>query len=476
MAEHHAQRLILTLAPLLLLLALVAGATPHTRAAVPGATGSPLYAQHPCTAVMDAPAPTARMLTQLIGGSEVTEVASGVGNGAAWDQVHFWSGLTGYVLATDLASTPPAQSDEGVCTFPGLPDTTSAPTLPSPGPWPIDAAGQMRAPAALLAAPDAIAFPLDSFAAGQAVHISEWAADPSGNPWYHVSADNTAGWLPVTSVQLDEPSPASRLVGLRPIWQPVAGKGIWFTNYLPHHSDVDALVRAAQLAGLTHLYAEVAISQYGFYGRNTLDRLLPAAHAAGIKVIAWVYPTLADVASDVRLTQQVATYRAPNGDRADGIAADIEEVTTEPAVYAYGQMVRTLLGPDELLVASVLHPLTHAGYPYGAIGAFWNVVAPMDYWHGRRDHVYSPTEVRRFVTLSLTTVRAALGQDTALEETGQSYDMYTDDGAGGSDAPTASELTADLASIRHAGGIGASYFDWQTMTQAEWQVLSSAAW
>jgi hypothetical protein len=54
--------------------------------------------------------------------------------------------------------------------------------------------------------------------------------------------------------------------------------------------------------------------------------------------------------------------------------------------------------------------------------------------------------------------------------------MYTDDGAGGSDAPTSSELRADLASVRHAGGIGASYFDWQTMTQAEWQVLSSAAW
>ena len=33
--------------------------------------------------------------------------------------------------------------------------------------------------------------------------------------------------------------------------------------------------QAAKLAGITHLYAEVAITQYGFYGQNTLDRLLP---------------------------------------------------------------------------------------------------------------------------------------------------------------------------------------------------------
>lgn len=474
MGRRRALPLALVLAALLLVLALApGGALPSHAAASP----APLaYAQHPCTAVMDAPSPSAHMLTQLIGGSEVTQITSGAGSDAEWDRVLFWSGITGYVRTSDLAFDPPAQAEEGVCTFPGLLDTVSDPLMPSPGPWPVQAAGHVRAPATLLGAPIASAFPLGSLGVGQAVTISEWAADPDGQPWYRVAAGAVGGWLPVASVQLDEPSAATRTVGITPIWQPVAGKGMWFTNYLPHHSDVDALVRAAQRAGLTHLYAEVAISQYGFYGGNTLDRLLPAAHAAGIKVIGWVYPTLSDVASDVRLTQEVATYRAPNGDRVDGIAADIEEVTTEQAVYTYGQMLRTLLGPDELMVASVFHPLTHAAYPYPAIAAFWNVATPMDYWHGRHDHAYTATEVQRFLTTSLTTVRAALGANTPIEETGQSYDMFTDDGVGGTDAPTPAELRTDLATVRQAGCIGVSYYDWQTMTQSQWQVLSTAVW
>jgi hypothetical protein len=54
--------------------------------------------------------------------------------------------------------------------------------------------------------------------------------------------------------------------------------------------------------------------------------------------------------------------------------------------------------------------------------------------------------------------------------------MYTDDGAGGGDAPTADELRTDLSAARHDSCVGASYFDWQTMTQSEWQVLSAASW
>jgi hypothetical protein len=452
---------------LLLVLSLGAGLAPVPRARA--SAGALLYAQHPCTAVMDAPSASAHMLSQLVGGSDMTLVAANLGASAAWDEVQFWSGITGYALARDLGAMPPPQSEEGSCTFPGLPDTTSSPLAPSTGPWLVQAQAQAQAPTSLLAAPDTSAFPLGSVGVGQTVQISQWAADQSGMPWYRVTSGNSVGWLPVTSVDVGAPANG-------PVGEAVSGKGMWFTNYLPHHSDVNAVVRAAQRAGLTHLYAEVAISQYGFYARNSLDRLLPAAHAAGIKVIGWVYPTLADVASDVRLTQAVATYRTPSGDQVDGIAADIEEVTTDPAVYAYGQTLRTLLGPNELLVASVLHPLTHPDYPYGAIGALWNVVAPMDYWHGRHDHVYTAADVQRFLTTSLTTLRAAIGRATAIEETGQSYDMYTDDGSGGTDAPTATELRTDLATVRQAGCIGASYFEWQTMTQSEWQVLSAAAW
>src|SRR5207245_676261 len=125
------------------------------------------------------------------------------------------------------------------------------------------------------------------------------------------------------------------------------------------------------------------ISKYGFYARNSLDRLIPAAHAQGIKVLAWVYPSLDNVSDDVRLSTMVATYRTPTGERPDGLVCDLEENATSGNVYAYGQVLRGILGPDTLLVAAVFHPFTRAGYPYGAVAASWNVLAPMDYWHSR---------------------------------------------------------------------------------------------
>jgi hypothetical protein len=446
-------------------------------AAARGQAGSLVYAQHPCTAVLDAPSTAGRLVTQLLGGSELTLVADqSAADGTGWAHVKLWSGLDAFVADADIKALPPSRPEEGVCAFPGLPDALADPLAPSPGPWPVVAHGVISVPLTLMNAPDAAAFPLVAVPIDRGVTITAWAADTGGRPWYHLVTADVTGWAPAAAIQLDQPDPATRLVGGVPISQLVAGKGMWFTNYLPHHSDVGAMVRAAKLAGLTHVYAEVATSTYGFYGRGTLDRLLPAAHAAGLNVIAWVYPYLNDVATDVRLTQEVAAYRSSTGDHVDGLATDVEETTTEEAVYSYGQLVRALVGPDMLLVAAVLHPLTHAGYPYDAIAANWNVVAPMDYWHGRQHHEYSAAATSRFVATSLTTVRAAVGARLPIEELGQAYDMYTDDGAGGSDAPSPVEMAADLQTARRLGCVGASYFEWQTTTQAEWQAITSAVW
>jgi exo-beta-1,3-glucanase (GH17 family) len=466
-------RIAFSVLPLpLLLLSLAMPVGPRTTSGTP----TYVYAQHPCTAVYAAPSTGAVLLTQLLGGSELTVAgARTTVDGVVWDHISLWSGLDAYVAASDVASTPPANAEEGNCAYPGLPDALAAPLSPQRGPWPLQAHGHVAVAGAVLAAPSADAFPVTEAALGTALSMSQWAGDAAGRPWYEVSIDATTGWIPASNVQVDEPSPATYKVNGVPVWEPAAGKGMWFTNYLPHHSDVDALVQAARLAGLTHLYAEVAVSTFGFYGQNTLDRLLPAAHAAGLKVIAAVYPYLNDIATDVRLTQEVADYRTPSGDRIDGILTDVEEVTTESAVYSYGQTLRAVLGPDLLLVADVLHPLADTGYPYGAIAASWNVIEPMDYWHGQHNHTYSAADTTRFVTTTLTTVRAAVGQ-MPIEELGQSYDMYTDDGTGGGDAPTAQEMTADLQAARAPGCIGVSYFEWQTATQAEWRALAAYDW
>ena len=446
------------------------------RATAPGR----LYAQNACTPVYASPSPGSTLMTQLIGGSQVTAVQALAASGASWELVRIWSGIQGYVLTGDMGPQPPDTPSEGDCAFPGLPDTPSAPIPADAGPAPFAHQGVAGNAATLYSRPDAGSLPLAALAVGAPIQTKAWTAGPGGMPWYQVTA-GASGWMSAVDVRLDAPDTATRVVNGAPIWTPVAGKGMWFTNYLAHHSDMDTLMRAAKQAGITHLYAEVAITQYGFYGRDSLDRLLPAAHREGISVIAWIYPTLADISADIRMTQSVFAYAGPHGERPDGYAMDIEEVDDAASVYAYGQVARALTGPDTLLVAAVFHPYAQTYYPYAAIATSWNVLAPMDYWHSRRGHAYSPQDVRTFVSNSLMTIRAstsALGAATplAIEELGQTYDMYSNDGVDTGNAPTGAEVAADLRTAKDYGCIGASFFEWQTASQDQWSAVAQFQW
>ncbi len=436
-----------------------------------------VYTQSPCVSVSTAPNTSAPLITQLLGGTDVTSL----GTASGWSHVRIWGGMEGYIPTNVLAPTPPARASEGNCVFPGVPDPQVDILPHDPGPFPLTASGATNGPATLFAWPSESAAPVSGLAGGVTVSISQWASDVGGRPWYHVAAVAETGWVWAGNIRLSQPDPATHEVNGKPVWAPVAGKGMWFTNYLTRHVDVTKLVTAAKAAGLTHLYAEVAITRYGFYAPISLDRLLPAAHAQGIAVIAWVYPTLANVSDDIRMSVRVANYVTPTGDRPDGLATDIEEVLDSGSVYTYGQLLRALLGPNELLVNSAMHPFTHASYSYAAVAASWNVMAPMNYWHSRADHAYTAAEVARFVTISVVTIRAAMlaagvSSPIPVEELGQTYDMYSDDGAGTAHNPSGTEITADLQTARALGCIGASYFEWQTATQAQWQALSAFAW
>ncbi len=442
------------------------------------APGALAYTQSPCAPVYTTASVSAPLITQLLGGTDVTMLA---GATPGWSHIRIWSRTDGYTPTPLLGAAAPATASEGNCAFPGVADPKPDVLPANNGPFSLSAQARTVAPTALYAWPDSSSPPLAGLAAGASLAIRQWASDSAGMPWYYAVTSAGAGWVMSADAHLNAPDPALNVVNGKPIWSPVAGKGMWFTNYLTRHADLTKLMADAKAAGVTHIYAEVAISQYGFYAPLSLNRLLPAAHAQGIALIAWVYPTLTNVAADVRMTQQVASYRTPSGDHADGIATDVEEVTDSASVYAYGQLLRGLLGPDTLLVDAALHPLTHAGYPYAAVAASWNVLAPMNYWHSHSSRSYGPQDVTSFVTTSVVTIRAAMqaggvAHPIPIEELGQMYDMFSSDGAGVAHNPSGAEITADLRVAKSLGCIGASYFEWQTATQSQWAALSSFQW
>jgi hypothetical protein len=467
---------------MVLVVATVAGLLRFGQSSDVRAAGPYLYAQKPCTNVYAQPSTSSTLLTQLLAGTELAGTDKQTAGGKTWQHVQFWGGLDGYIDAGSLGADYAKNPQSVDCTYPGIPEAIGTPIVTNHGPWILSATGKVATRATVFALPDDKSMPLAALPVGLPLTMTAWASDASGRPWYQVATAETKGqqgWIWSGSVQLDTPDPATHKVNGKPIWAPIAGKGMYFTNFLPRHSDTNAVVQAAKKDGITHIYAEVAITRYGVYGQKSLDRLLPVAHAAGIPVIAWIYTNLNNVTDDIRMTQQVWAYRTPTGDHADGLLMDVEEVTDTASVYTFGQVTRALLGPDVLFVASVFHPFARPGYPYGAIAASWNVIAPMNYWHSRQSKSYSADDVKNFVSTSIQTIRAAMAASgntpLPVEETGQTYDMFSGSGAG-SHEPTATEIKADMQTAKDLGCTGVAWFEWQTTTQSEWSAISDFTW
>jgi hypothetical protein len=123
---------------------------------------------------------------------------------------------------------------------------------------------------------------------------------------------------------------------------------------------------------------------------------LAAAHAAGIRVVGWYVPDYADLTRDVRRTLAIASYVSPAGERFDAIGIDSEYPLDVPSPSAWNQAVATHLarvraGTALPIVAITLPPVLMqdwpgpdpnrwATFPWPAIGADANAVAPESYW------------------------------------------------------------------------------------------------
>ncbi len=275
----------------------------------------------------------------------------------------------------------------------------------------------------------------------------------------------------------DHPSLGTAAVTLRTVPSAaaiVSGPGLWLT--FPDWRDTpDATILAeARRVGATHLYLEVATSADGFYGGRALDDLLGQAHAAGLAVVAWVYAALSAPEQDMALARQVAAYVTPAGDRADGLALDVEQELDPATVALYAASVRHDVGAGGLLVGITWAPQQKPSYPYAQLAASVNVLAPMDYWHTReQDDTYAATYT--WVRDSVAEVRALSGRPLApVEVIAQTFDWFSQDGQG-IFSPSADELAAARRAASDSGALGISYYRPATATPAEWAVMSGAA-
>ncbi|MGZ6792772.1 MAG: hypothetical protein ACXVFV_07445 [Mycobacteriales bacterium] len=241
----------------------------------------------------------------------------------------------------------------------------------------------------------------------------------------------------------------------------VRGKGLWATTFGRTPLDVAGLLATARRTGVRSVWVRTGGTRQGYYGDAFLPRLVPAAHAAGIAVVAWDFPTLSDPVADSRRARQALAAGA------DAFSPDVETPAegtflTSRRLALYLSLVRAAAGARPV-VATVPWPSEQRGaFPYAAFPAYADVFAPMDYWSCREPGAVVQRSVR------------VLGRLLPVAPVGQGYDMGPEGGRVGT--PSRAETLRFLDASRRAGAIGASLWTVEHAGPQQLDALGRYAW
>ena len=246
------------------------------------------------------------------------------------------------------------------------------------------------------------------------------------------------------------------------------GKGMWL--YVPEQiegGNVDALVARAQAVGITHVYVRTGSSRMGFYAQDYMNRLLPKAHAGGLRVYGWDFPYFDNWQDDVNRAVAAITYTTPDGHRLDGFSADIEtrsqgvKITPESA-RAYGTGLRRAVGTNYPLIATVPRPSPKlVTYPFAEVVEHFDAIAPMIYWlnrHAGPDAAEALTVLKAF--------------NKPLMPVGQAYNGGPEGGR--PEVPRREELLEFMRVSDQFGATSVSFWSWQHADQQAWDAVRDA--
>jgi hypothetical protein len=241
----------------------------------------------------------------------------------------------------------------------------------------------------------------------------------------------------------------------------VRGKGLWATPLGKRPLDVAGLVAQARRTHVRSIWVRTGGTRQGYYGDRFLPQLVAAAHAHGVRVIAWDFPFLSDPVADATRARQALAARV------DGFSPDVETAAegtrlTPRRVALYLSLVRTYAGKRPV-VATVPRPsAARRTYPYAAFRPYADAFAPMVYW--------SCLEPGALVQQSL----ARLSRLLPVAPVGQAYDMGSEGGRRGT--PSRQETLRFLDAARRAGAIGASLWTVEEAGPAQLRALADYRW
>jgi hypothetical protein len=266
-------------------------------------------------------------------------------------------------------------------------------------------------------------------------------------------------------------SPAQRAGGADDPVEPFRGLGAWIDIYDEEvYSDPEGTV--AELAG--HGVRTIYLQTTNYRRRGPIryphpaGRFLEAAHAEGMRVVAWYVPDFADMDRDFRWSMAAIGFASPAGERFDGFGLDIEVTSVSNdrlrarRVVRLSERIREAAGPSYPLAAIVPNPLRSPSYwpvfPDRALARIYDAYLPMTYWSY---HVGGESGAHDFVARAIAEVR----RDTAAP--GLPIHVI----GGIADGAPAADIRGFVRAAQEAGLVGASLYDVDTSTSEDWAGL-----
>ena len=239
----------------------------------------------------------------------------------------------------------------------------------------------------------------------------------------------------------------------------------------------EAAVARMRDLGVTTLYLET--SNYSqavdLLRPAALGRFVDAAHANGLRIVAWYLPSFANVARDLRRSLAAVRFRSPKGEAFDSFALDIEAKVVPSAakrsvrLLGLSRALRKALGPDYPLGAIIpaplgmdLNPKYWPGFPYEGLAKTYDVFMPMGYFTYRTK---TGPATRAYTQTNVELLRERVGDDGLA--------VHLVGGLAGS--ATVAQVRAFATAAAAEGALGASLYDYATTSAAQWRALSAAA-
>ena len=217
--------------------------------------------------------------------------------------------------------------------------------------------------------------------------------------------------------------------------RPFAGTGTWVSIFSGDGvwDHPERHVRRMHGHGVRTLYLQTASSTNpvgtDLYRPAQIGRFLHAAHARGMRVVAWYLPPMRRVSREHERAMAAIDFRSARGHRFDAFALDIEPSATTPVgqlrndnLRRLSRRIRQSAGDRYRLGAIIPSPRGMAvstdfwpDFPYETVERFYDVVMPMSY-HTYR--VKGATDTYTYTMDNIAFLRARLGPEVSIHMIG----------------------------------------------------------